>query len=96
MERGTISSVRDAAGNDMLADVELLRLAFPRRVFTLSQTKFVLDRLTWLYKNRNLVGGLKFVEEPAVLRFFLGRLDATSDWPEKLVKKFKEDFGDSL
>jgi len=96
MERGTISSVRDAQGNDVLADVELLRLAFPRRVFTLSQTKFVLDRLTWLYKNRELVGGLKFVEEPAVLRFFLGRLDAVNDWPEKLIAKFKKDFGDSL
>jgi tryptophanase len=96
MERGTISSVRDAEGNDILADVELLRLAFPRRVFTLSQTKFVLDRLTWLYQNRELVGGLKFVEEPAVLRFFNGRLDATSNWPEKLVAKFKQDFGDSL
>jgi tyrosine phenol-lyase len=96
MERGTISSVRDADGNDLLADVELLRLAFPRRVFTLSQTKFVLDRLTWLYENRQLVGGLKFVEEPAVLRFFMGRLDATSDWPEKLVAKFKKDFGESL
>lgn len=96
MERGTISSVRDANGNDLLADVELLRLAFPRRVFTLSQTKFVLDRLTWLYKNRELVGGLKFVDEPAVLRFFMGRLDATSNWPEKLVAKFKNDFGDSL
>ncbi|HKK66716.1 MAG TPA: tryptophanase, partial [Bacteroidales bacterium] len=36
MERGTISSVRDENGDDILADVELLRLAFPRRVFTLS------------------------------------------------------------
>jgi len=96
MERGTISSVRDANGDDILADVELLRLAFPRRVFTLSQTMFVFDRLTWLYKNRNLVGGLKFVEEPAMLRFFNGKLDATSDWPQKLVKQFKADFGDSL
>ena len=96
MERGTISSVRDANGNDVLADVELLRLAFPRRVFTLSQTKFALDRLTWLYKNRSLVGGLKFVEEPTVLRFFNGRLEPTSNWPEKLVKQFKADFGDSL
>jgi tyrosine phenol-lyase len=96
MERGTISSVRDTDGNDVLADVELLRLAFPRRVFTLSQTKFVLDRLTWLYKHRNLVGGLRFVEEPTVLRFFNGRLEPTSDWPQKLVKQFKADFGDSL
>ena len=96
MERGTISSVRDKDGNDVLSDLELLRLAFPRRVFTLSQTKFVLDRLTWLFANRALVGGLKFVDEPKVLRFFMGRLDATSDWPERLVAKFKQDFGASL
>ena len=56
----------------------------------------LLDRLKWLYENRELVGGLKFVEEPPVLRFFMGRLEAVSDWPEKLVEKFKADFGDSL
>lgn len=96
MERGTISSVRLENGEDLLSDMELLRLAFPRRVFTLSQTKFLIDRLNWLYQNRELVGGLKFVEEPKVLRFFMGRLDATSNWTEKLVEKFKKDFGDSL
>ncbi len=96
MERGTISSIRDENGNDILADVELLRLAFPRRVFTLSQTMFVIDRVHWLYKNRDLVGGLRFVDEPKVLRFFNGKLEATSDWPQKLVAKFKEDFGNSL
>lgn len=96
MERGTISSIRDENGNDILADVELLRLAMPRRVFTLSQVKYVEDRLNWLYKNRDLVGGLKFVEEPPILRFFDGRLGPVSDWPEKLMAKFGEDFGDSL
>ena len=96
MERGTISSVRDDKGNDILADVELLRLAFPRRVFTLSQTMFMIDRVNWLFKNRKLIGGLKFVEEPAVLRFFNGRLVPTSDWPAKLIAKFKQDFGESL
>jgi tryptophanase len=96
MERGTISSVRDENGEDVLADVELLRLAFPRRVFTLSQTKFLIDRVHWLFENRNLVGGLRFVEEPEVLRFFMGRLAPVDDWPEKLVEKFKKDFGNSL
>jgi len=96
MERGTISSVRDENGNDILADVELLRLAFPRRVFTLSQTMFVVDRVKWLYDNRELVGGLQWTEEPRLLRFFMGRLEAKGDWPEKLMAKFKEDFGDSL
>jgi len=96
MERGTISSVRDENGDDILADMELLRLAFPRRVFTLSQTMFLIDRIKWLYQNRDLVGGLEFTEEPAVLRFFMGRLQPVSNWTEKLVAKFKEDFGDSL
>jgi tryptophanase len=96
MERGTISSVRDENGKDVLADVELLRLAFPRRVFTLSQTMYVVDRVKWLYDNRELVGGLQWVEEPPLLRFFMGRLEPIGDWTEKLVAKFRADFGDSL
>jgi tryptophanase len=32
MERGTLSSIRDEKGNDVLADIELMRLALPRRV----------------------------------------------------------------
>jgi len=96
MERGTISSVRDEEGNDLLSDVELLRLAFPRRVFTLSQTMYMIDRIKWLYDNRQLVGGLEWVEEPPLLRFFMGRLKPKTDWPEKLIAKFKEDLGDSL
>ena len=96
MERGSISNQRDEYGNETYADMELLRLAVPRRVFTLSQIKYVEDRLTWLYENRSLIGGLKFNYEPPVLRFFMGKLEPTSDWPQKLVAKFKEDFGESL
>lgn len=96
MERGTLSSIRDEQGNDIYADIELMRLAFPRRVFTLSQVEYLIDRLNWLYHNRELVGGLKFVEEPPVLRFFTGRLAPVSSWPEKLMKKFRADFGNSL
>jgi tyrosine phenol-lyase len=88
--------VRNPDGTDLLADVELMRLAMPRRVFTLSQVTYVADRLQWLYDNRKLVGGLKFEYEPKVLRFFLGRLVPTSDWPQKLAAKFRQDFGESL
>jgi len=91
MERGTISMDRDADGNDVVSEVELLRLAMPRRVFTLSQVMYVADRVKWLYKNRDLVGGLEFYDEPKVLRFFVGRLRPNSDWTEKLVAKFRED-----
>jgi tryptophanase len=96
MERGTVSNQRDEYGNETLADMELVRLAVPRRVFTLSQIKYVADRMAWLYENRNLIGGLRFVYEPPVLRFFMGGLEPVSDWPQKLIAKFKEDFGESL
>lgn len=96
MERGTISSVRDENGNEILADVELLRLAVPRRVFTLSQINYVIDRLEWLYDNREMIGGLQWVYEPKVLRFFMGKLESKTDWPARLVDKFRKDFGDSL
>ena len=96
MERGTMSSVRDENGKEILADVVLLRLAVPRRVFTLSQINYVIDRMTWLWDNRHLIGGLKFTYEPPVLRFFMGGLEPTSDWPSKLMDKFRKDFGDSL
>ncbi|MDR0414743.1 MAG: tryptophanase [Prevotellaceae bacterium] len=96
MERGSISNQRDEYGNETYADMELLRLAMPRRVFTLSQVKYVEDRMTWLYENRSLIGGLRFVYEPPVLRFFMGGLEPVSSWPELLVDKFKKDFGESL
>jgi len=76
--------------------MELLRLALPRRVFTLSQVRYVLDRLSWLFDNRHLIGGLRFVYEPPVLRFFMGKLEPVSDWPVKLMEKFRKDFGNSL
>lgn len=96
MERGTMSEDRDENGNEPLSNMELLRLAMPRRVFTLSQVKYAIDRIGWLYENRDLIGGLKYVDEPKILRFFLGKLGTNSDWQNGLVKKFRQDFEDSL
>lgn len=96
MERGTMSEQRNPDGTEKLSNMELLRLALPRRVFTLSQVKYAVDRIVWLHENRHLIGGLRFIEEPKNLRFFFGRLESTSDWQERLVKKFREDFPDSL
>ena len=93
MERGTISMDRDAKGNDVYADLELARLAIPRRVYTLSQIEYAIDRISWLYQHRNLIKGLKFVSEPKVLRFFFGRLEPLENWGEKLAKAFVADFG---
>lgn len=96
MERGTMSEQRQEDGTETLAHMELLRLALPRRVFTLSQVNYAIDRISWLYENRHLIGGLEFAEEPKMLRFFFGRLQPTSNWPEKLIEAFRRDFGESL
>jgi tyrosine phenol-lyase len=96
MERGTMSEARDEQGNETFAKMELVRLAVPRRVFTLSQIMYVVDRISWLYDNRALVGGLAFTEEPKLLRFFFGKLAPVSGWQADLAAKFRQDFGDSL
>lgn len=96
MERGTLSEQRNPDGTEPHAELELLRLAVPRRVYTLSQLKYVADRVKWVWDNRALIGGLEWVEEPSVLRFFFGRLKEIGYWQEKLAEKYREDFGDSL
>ena len=96
MERGTLSEAREADGTEPMANMELVRLAMPRRVYTLSQVKYAIDRISWLYDNRKLIGGLTFTEEPKVLRFFFGKLRTTTDWQAALVAKYRADFGDSL
>jgi tryptophanase len=93
MERGTISMDRDAEGNDVPSDIELLRLAVPRRVFTMSHFEYAADRLKWLDDHRDMIGGLEFFEEPPILRFFGGRLKPKNDWGAKLAAAFEKDFG---
>jgi tryptophanase len=96
MERGSLAEQRNPDGSERLANMELVRLAIPKRVFTLSQIRFVADRLAWLHQNRRLIGGLEFEDEPRTLRFFLGRLRALGDWQERLLEKFRLDMPSGL
>ena len=94
MERGPVPMDRDEQDREVPADLELLRLAVPRRVYTVSHYKYVADRLHWLYQHRDLIGGLSFIEEPPVLRFFAGLMAPTkSNWGAALVEAFEKDFG---
>lgn len=96
MERGTVSMDRDEKGNDVFSDLELTRLAVPRRVYSRSHIDYVVDRLAWLHEHRDLVGGLKFFEEPPVLRFFIGRMKPLNNWGAKLADAFAADFGEEM
>jgi tryptophanase len=93
MERGSVSMDRDEEGRDVPSDLELVRLAVPRRVFTMSHFQYAADRLQWLYQHRHMIGGLEFCEEPPVLRFFAGRLKPKGDWGSGLARAFESDFG---
>jgi len=93
MERGSVSMDRDEEGRDVPSDLELLRLAVPRRVYTMSHFQYAADRLQWLYNHRRLIGGLEFYEEPPVLRFFAGRMKTKGDWGTALMEAFERDFG---
>jgi len=86
---------RDKEGKEVFADIELTRIALPRRVYTVSHIEYAVDRIKWLYKHRDLVKGLKFVSEPPVLRFFLGRLKALDNWEKDLAEAFKKEIGPS-
>jgi len=96
MERGTVSTDRDKDGNEVWSDLELLRLAVPRRTYTLAQVDYVIDRVCWLYDHRELIKGLIFYEEPPILRFFFGKMKAIDNWGANLVEAFKKDFGPDL
>ena len=81
---------------EIMADLELARLAVPRRTYTMSHIEYAVDRLAWLYRNRELIHGLKFVQEPPVLRFFFGRLAPVDNWGAELAAAFKAEFGEGM
>ncbi len=95
MERGTMSEARQPDGTEKPSSMELVRLAVPRRMMTLSQIKFAIDRIHWLYDHRHLIGGLTFEHEPKIMRFFSGKLKPLTDWQDRLVEAFEKDYGDN-
>ncbi|MEK7774587.1 MAG: tyrosine phenol-lyase [Candidatus Zixiibacteriota bacterium] len=76
MERGAVSAGRDkATSKNHLPKLELVRLTIPRRVYTQAHMDVTAEAVMAVYDNREKVRGLKFVYEPEVLRFFLGRFE---------------------
>ena len=64
-----------ATGEFHGADLELVRLAIPRRVYTSMHMKYVAEALTAIYQERDRIRGLKVVWEPPFLRHFTARLE---------------------
>jgi tyrosine phenol-lyase len=76
MERGIVSKGRDPeTGENYQPDLELVRLTIPRRVYTNDHMRGVAQGIIRLYERREGIGGLRFVYEPAQLRFFQARFE---------------------
>jgi tryptophanase len=56
-------------------DLELVRLAFPRRVYTQSHMDYVIEALVEVYRQRGDARGLRIVFEPPALRHFTARFE---------------------
>lgn len=75
VERGGVTAGRDpVTGENRVPELELLRLAIPRRVYTRSHIDLVADSLIRVHRHRDdIVNGLTFTHEPRHLRFFQAR-----------------------
>jgi len=64
----------DATGMLIPAQLELVRLAIPRRVYTQSHIDYVAEIIIEVYKNRDNIRGLRITEEAPLLRHFTAKL----------------------
>jgi len=58
------------------AQMELVRLAIPRRVYTQSHIDYVSEVIIEVFKNRNDIKGLSITEETPLLRHFTAKLNS--------------------
>jgi tyrosine phenol-lyase len=75
MERGIVSAGRDAEGEHRRPRLELVRLTFPRRVYTQAHCDVVCEAVEDVLGRAADVKGLVMVHEPRYLRFFQARFE---------------------
>ncbi len=76
VEIGTVLADRDpVTGENRYPEFELVRLAIPRRTYTLSHMDVVVDAFEKVKKVKDKIRGLRFTYEPKVLRHFTARFE---------------------
>jgi len=79
MERGIVSAGRNKqTGDHYYPKLELVRLTFPRRVYTQAHCDVTAEAVEAVYARRDKIKGLKMVYEPKYLRFFQARFEKLS------------------
>jgi tryptophanase len=75
VEIGSVMFGRQPDGSEKPAAMELVRLAFPRRVYTQSHVDYLGEVICHVNRMRQAIRGLRIVEAPPVLRHFSARLE---------------------
>ncbi len=74
MERGIVSAGRNKeTGDHYYPKLELVRLTFPRRVYTQAHCDVTAEAVEAVFDRRDKIKGLEMVYEPKYLRFFQAR-----------------------
>ncbi len=71
---GVMFARKGEDGKEEFPPLELVRLAIPRRLYTVSHLQYVAEALIHLYKNRTKVRGVKIVHQSPHLRHFTVRM----------------------
>ncbi len=74
-EIGSVMFGLQPDGTEKPASLELVRLAFPRRVYTQSHMDYVCEVLVYLHSIRTSIRGVRIVEQPRVLRHFTAKFE---------------------
>jgi tyrosine phenol-lyase len=78
MERGIVSAGRDSETRaNKHPELELVRLTFPRRVYTQAHIDVTVESIACVYEKRRKIKGLKMIYEPEYLRFFQAQFEKT-------------------
>jgi tryptophanase len=74
VEIGTVMFGQQPDGSEKPAPMELVRLAFPRRVYTQSHVDYLAEVLLYVHERRAQIRGMRIVEQPPALRHFTVKL----------------------
>ncbi|MCB0202941.1 MAG: tyrosine phenol-lyase, partial [Anaerolineae bacterium] len=73
VEIGSVMFGKQPDGSEQPSAMELVRLAFPRRVYTQSHIDYVAEVLEYVNTRKETLRGVRMVYEPPVLRHFTAR-----------------------
>ena len=72
-EIGSVMFGKQPDATEKFSELELVRLAFPRRVYTQSHMDYVCEVLIYLHTVKDKIRGVKIVQQPSALRHFTAK-----------------------